>query len=77
MCILDRPAIQTLGEGIKLNTSIYLLDFSYNNIEDRDSDILARIIRNKTLNRENMRWKTTLREKFVRNQPDKIVNLRG
>lgn len=53
MCILDRPAIQTLGEGMKSNTSIYLIDFSYNNIEDRDSDLLARIIRNKTLNRDN------------------------
>jgi hypothetical protein len=50
---MDRPAIQTLGEGMKVNTSIFLLDFSYNNIEDRDSDLLARIIRNKTLNREN------------------------
>jgi hypothetical protein len=38
---------------MKVNTSINLLDFSYNNIEDRDSDLLARIIRNKTLNREN------------------------
>lgn len=56
---------------MKVNTSIFLLDFSYNNIEDRDSDLLARIIRNKTLNRENQKWKSTLREKPVRNQFEK------
>lgn len=44
----DRESLGTLADGIKKNSSIQVLDLSYNNLKDSYGDIFARIISSQT-----------------------------
>ena len=48
MIELDRERLQFLVEAMKQNLSIATLDLSFNDIKDKDGDLIAKIIHNQT-----------------------------
>ena len=61
MINLDRNALTCIADAMKVNTSIEVLDFSYNDISDANGDLIARIVSNQTQNRDSLSWKDSLR----------------
>lgn len=46
MVNVDRHAIVCLADALKVNSSVRILDLSYNDIKDADGDMLAKIVSN-------------------------------
>lgn len=44
MCHMNNQAFEELGMGLKLNSSLEIIDFSYNSIKDDCGGQLAKII---------------------------------
>ena len=61
LCDLDRGSLDWIAKGLKFNKSIQILDLSYNFIEDRDSDMIARIVSDQTQARDQSKWQKDLR----------------
>jgi hypothetical protein len=61
LCEINREALMQLSEGMKTNTSIKVLNLSYNNISDHEGDLFGRIISYQTQNRDQIKWKGDLR----------------
>ena len=43
---MDRNALTCIADAMKVNTSIEVLDFSYNDIADANGDLIAKIVSN-------------------------------